>query len=50
MIGFDVVLNGTRIRTAAAGDDGVLTAIVTSVGKRHELELTIGGLSASSNG
>jgi hypothetical protein len=44
MIGFEVVLNGTRICTAAAGDDGVLTAIVTSVGKRHELELKIGGL------
>ena len=44
MIGFEVVLNGTRICTAAAGDDGVLTAIVTSVGKRNELELKIGGL------
>src|SRR5260221_8434488 len=44
MIGFEVLLNGTRLCTAAAGDDGVLTAIVTSVGKRRELTLTIGGL------
>ena len=44
MIGFEVILNGTRICTAGAGDDGTLSAIVSFVGIRKELELEIGGL------
>lgn len=44
MIGFEVILNGTRICTAGAGDDGTLSAIVSFVGIRNELELEIGGL------
>ena len=44
MIAFEVSLNGRRLCTASAGDDGVLTAIVSSVGKRKEFELEIGGL------
>jgi hypothetical protein len=49
MICFEVILNGRRLCTAGAGDDGVLTATVTSVGKRRELELAIGGLVADAH-
>ena len=44
MIGFEVILNGTRICTAGAGDEGTLSAIVSFVGNRKELDLEIGGL------
>ena len=49
MIGFEVSLNGRRLCTAGAGDDGVLTAIVSFVCKRKELELEIGGLAADAH-
>lgn len=45
MIGFEILLNGARLCTAGAGDHGVLTTIVSSVPKREELMLEIGGLS-----
>src|SRR5262249_54274488 len=44
-IGFEVFLNATRLCTAAADDDGVLTAMVMFVGNRKELSLEVGGLS-----
>jgi hypothetical protein len=44
MIGFEVTLNGRRLCIAGAGDTSVLTAIVSYVSKRNELELEIGGL------
>jgi hypothetical protein len=43
MIGFEVLLNGKKVCVAGAGD-GVLSAIVSSVPKRQELELEVGGL------
>jgi hypothetical protein len=43
MIGFEVFLNGQRLCIAGAGD-AVLTAIVSSVPKRQELKLEVGGL------
>jgi hypothetical protein len=44
MIGFEISLNGQPLCTAGAGDLGVVTAIVSSVAKRKELALEIGGL------
>lgn len=44
MIALEVTLNGRRLCTAGAADVSVLTAILSFVGKRHELELEIGGL------
>jgi hypothetical protein len=49
MIGFEVTLNGHRLCTAGAGDQGVLSAIVSSVAKRKELSLEIGGLVDDAN-
>jgi hypothetical protein len=43
MIGFEVRLNGHRLCTAG-GQDGVLTAIVSSVARRSELKLEVGAL------
>jgi len=43
MIGLEIILNGTRVCLAGAGE-GVLSATVSSVPKRKELELEIGGL------
>jgi hypothetical protein len=43
MIGLEILLNGTRVCVAGAGE-GVLSATVSSVAKRNELELEIGGL------
>jgi len=51
MIGFEVTLNGKRLCTAATGDTGVLTAIVTwvlrdveGVKEPSDLRLEVGGL------
>jgi hypothetical protein len=44
MIGFEVTLNGRRLCIAGANDASVLTAILSFVSKRNELELEIGGL------
>jgi hypothetical protein len=45
MTGFEVVLNGRRLCIAGAGEHGTLTTIISSVGKRSELMLEVGGLS-----
>jgi hypothetical protein len=45
MIAFEVLVNGARVCTAGAGDTGVLSTIVSSVGKRQEIKLEVGGLS-----
>ena len=44
MIGFEVTLNGRRLCIAGANHANVLTAILSFVEKRNELELEIGGL------
>ena len=44
MIGFEVTLNGRRLCIAGAKQANVLTAILSFVEKRNELELEIGGL------
>jgi hypothetical protein len=49
VIGFEVTLNGHRLCTAGAGDRGVLSAIVSSVAKRKELSLEVGGLVDDAN-
>jgi hypothetical protein len=49
MIGFEVTLNGHRLCLAGAGDQGVLSVTVSSVGKRKELSLDIGGLVDDAN-
>jgi hypothetical protein len=49
MIGFEVSLNGRRLCVAGANDASVLTAILSFVSKRNELELEIGGLAGEAH-
>ena len=44
MLAFEVTLNAQRLCIAGANDASVLTAILSFVAKRDELELEIGGL------